>query len=90
MGTKTVRKGKDKNTTIHGKFNLAQQLKRDVAESVKKNKTPTGQWYFIPSQNMDVLIRKGNTLRKYLHRVLQGRHLKTRFEDKNNELSKRK
>ena len=79
MGTKTVRKGKNSNTTLHGSFNLLKQLKRDISESIKKHKTPTGQWYYIPSQRMDVHIRKGNTLRKHLQSLLSGRHLKTKI-----------
>jgi hypothetical protein len=64
------------------KYNLDEQLERDINEALKLNKTPTGQWWYIPRQRLKIHVRKGYTLRQRLENILRNRHNMSKLKEK--------
>jgi len=65
-----------------GKYNLQEQLDRDLKEAKKGHKTTVGRWYHVPRQRMDVLVKSNSSLKKVLTNLLESRHNKSIFKQK--------
>jgi len=65
-----------------GKYNLSDQLERDLDEALKLNKTATGQWWYIPRQRMKIHVRFGYTLKQRLEKMLSSRHSMSPLKEK--------
>ena len=63
-----------------GIYNLQEQLDLNVKEAVKTNKTAKGYRYFIPRWRCSVEIKTGDTIRRYVERILKARHNKSVFQ----------
>ena len=72
-------KDKPGRTGYIGKYNLREQRDLNLSEARFTNKTPKGERWYIPRWRCSVEIKVGDTIKKYIERILQARHSKSGF-----------